>query len=1015
VKRPRLPSSSDGGLSPAPSNLDTESEDSQDSDSDYKAGGANPSEDEDDDEDPGDEDDLDDLDYSNPIPRKTSDDSVTLPDEEYDPDTDEEDDVAARAAAAADGDDEAIEELDGDDEDADSRNAQAQEDATKYAMSQPAAITAYAKAQKQELDEWKRAADTFKVPIADLKDPKQFPEGRIPLRSIGLRSGYGLYPHQFVGGEETFINVFGPRRSMIQGDDMGYGKTTMVMMAWDMNFRAVAQLYHAGVKEGTPKLHWPKLENGQLLGCTPREGALFVSASANGIEVWVKTFVQMFSGDAYHSNFTPDWNVKIVILHRDGPGLVEKYGGAKNGVYSSMTQEEWAEIVPAPDWSKGGRPVYGQGEHANHVPVRWDGDSSWKPHPRATTTKPSPTSTRFIIVSTRESWRNNVGSIFVASDLDTTYRTLEKEKDEIARNKRATRKLRDKLVEMNKLKGALFFKKSPSWPDGSQPMQAVRKMVFRDPGSSTPDAEVVFKVVQDLRYASWVVVDELHMASGPETITYHQIIDPFKEGCGQRNYPGILGITGTALQNGAGLLMTFANKVSSQVCDYESNDQGVEALHRASDGGSFNPKDVFQRILEVYCKPGGTTTAKKEGLKDLPNISKFNEVFAAMLQFFLISRDSTSKDPWGQPLTILKCELFVEYRNVVHTADFWAPIRDAESKVYTSCREIYAERLAVWKEKGCEGPMPERPSLGSANPNAYMAARLISCFPNLGIALHNWLAKHPGERVHFLDDDGTLRLGQKANRTVHNALKSEAHIKKSFIWEIAEEACRGAEKVRMVVAEIERLKKERTKAQVQTKDGPRDVEYRSKFGVTVGLRLGRALLWAYLCQRFSEDEVVGVANRDGRVKQLPKWQRYWDPAKEEVDDRAFILVAALKVISQSVTLIECHNLWGLDPAQNNNDAAQAAKRHYRIGQKNDCIFVWLTTVNPTPPSKKRLAANPNAVSNLTIESRMVAKNKGKQTFFEDMSTMTAPTDQAAERVGASSQQPVDLTEEQEDV
>ena len=84
---------------------------------------------------------------------------------------------------------------------------------------------------------------------------------------------------------------------------------------------------------------------------TPRPTSARCSGP-NGIEIWVETYVRMFCSKATHNNFEDKWKPKLIIMHSDGPFLAEKWGGAKNGIYSSMSHEDWAAVLPKPNWAK---------------------------------------------------------------------------------------------------------------------------------------------------------------------------------------------------------------------------------------------------------------------------------------------------------------------------------------------------------------------------------------------------------------------------------------------------------------------------------------------------------------------------------------------------------------------------------------------------------------------------------------------------------------------------------------
>ena len=92
--------------------------------------------------------------------------------------------------------------------------------------------------------------------------------------------------------------------------------------------------------------------------------------------------------------------------------------------------------------------------------------------------------------------------------------------------------------------------------DGTQPNQATRMAIRKDHSG----ADKVVKMVCDLFYAAWIVIDELHSAGSGDTITYTQIIDPMNKLDNPELTPSHTAITGSALANGITTTMVFAAK-----------------------------------------------------------------------------------------------------------------------------------------------------------------------------------------------------------------------------------------------------------------------------------------------------------------------------------------------------------------------------------------------------------------------------------------------------------------------
>lgn len=92
-----------------------------------------------------------------------------------------------------------------------------------------------------------------------------------------------------MGVVELHENVTGLRLAAILGDDMGLGKILTTVITWDLNFRAVAQVYGAKTQPGVDRqdspLNFPPLVDGRLNGAEPKIGATSIIASPQGIDV----------------------------------------------------------------------------------------------------------------------------------------------------------------------------------------------------------------------------------------------------------------------------------------------------------------------------------------------------------------------------------------------------------------------------------------------------------------------------------------------------------------------------------------------------------------------------------------------------------------------------------------------------------------------------------------------------------------------------------------------------------
>lgn len=115
-------------------------------------------------------------------------------------------------------------------------------------------------------------------------------------------------------------------------------------------------------------------------------------------------------------------------------------------------------------------------------------------------------------------------------------------------------------------------------------------------------------------------------------------------GLGRGDAPGFLSITGTVLQNGASLILTFIEKVSHRVTDTSSADPGVHALHDLAD---VDLQATWSGVCTAYFKAispedSNTRLGKVSHVADLRNPF-------AVLRYYIIVRNEDAKNPCTDP------------------------------------------------------------------------------------------------------------------------------------------------------------------------------------------------------------------------------------------------------------------------------------------------------------------------------------------------------------------------------
>ena len=182
-----------------------------------------------------------------------------------------------------------------------------------------------------------------------------------------------------------------------------------------------------------------------------------------------------------------------------------------------------------------------------------------------------------------------------------------------------------------------------------------------------------------------------------------------------------------------------------------------------------------------------------------------------------------------------------------------------------------------------------------------------------------------------------------------------------------------------IIEQVERLSREVTTVphpDPSRKALEETLVYRSKYITASSLRVARAIVWCRLVQLFGDDRIVMVGEGKARNEMIPKWQRYYDPATDQVDDGVNLMVAGLGCIAEAVTLVEGSILEGLEPPQKNTQAEQAAMRQYRPGQEADHIYVnWLVTT--THPKREFRTLDESILNRNSAKSSIT--NKFKET------------------------------------
>lgn len=685
-------------------------------------------------------------------------------------------------------------------------------------------------------DEWSSASNTWGISMARLREQATSTQRFIPIDpNIGFNPAFGLMAHQAVGADVLHDLTFGPLRGSVQQDYMGMGKTMQVLSAFFMNLVLTFEAHNNG-STLPPNQRLRLDKDGLFKNRSPRVGATFLSAYSNGVSPWPRDWAQMMKDSPLLKHAPAEWRPKMFVLHESGKKLCDKYGGEANGLFSELTAEDLREMFPAPDWNNARAPwsfpydiTTGQDGDA----VNYDRPSSWVPHPKATTSQPSPTSARFFILSTNKSWQSRVYDIAelhfkLPKDFDTAYKAIPRKNVAQLRDAEAKRR---KLIN-DKIKGR---------GDGYQKNQARRPATWAAHDGKQKRVDMVC----DLLYAAWVVIDEIHSAGSDSTITYSLIIDRFNllvKDPALR--PSFTAITGSAMANGINTILTFALKGlrRNDPAWKQLSNPTVQLLQKRNYADTQAVWIAFEKQNRKKNKLSMAARIEAD-----PKMQDLLNTFAAIIGTYFIGRDYNSIDMWGRKLNLMDCELKENYVPVLFGAEYHKMLKDVESNIQAQLTRLNEEALAEWKDNGGTDsgkPKPKPRAPERADKKGYQKARVMASFPNFINAIYKYQAANPevvpiiGSQCEWVDS-----LGQD-NLELSEILKNPTNIKASIIFDAIDDICEGSEKMSHILFIANRTSRETTTAPHPIDRTKPDIKYQSKYCIASTVRLSKAIIYA---------------------------------------------------------------------------------------------------------------------------------------------------------------------------
>ena len=694
------------------------------------------------------------------------------------------------------------------------------------------------KAMRVTPEEWRSAAHTFGVPMQRLREQHASEDRFIPVDpALGFSPKFKLMAHQVVGTDVIHDMNFGSRRGCVEQDYMGMGKTIQIIGAFFLNFILTFESHEGSTLPSTQRLRLDS--DGLFKGRSPRIGATFLSAYSNGVEPWPRDWVKVLQDSPLLKQAPSKWRPKMIILHESGKTHCETYGGEANGLYYNITMDDLIEMLPRPDWDNNARPAYSFASDLKDglegPKIRYSGPSSWPNHPLATTSKPSPTSSRIFVVCTNKCWQSR---LYDTIQLNT--KPIQELNSSINKtNPSHSKKLRD----LHKERRLLINQSLKGGGDGRQRNQATRTATWKD----HQGVRKTVTIVCDLLYAAWVIVDEIHSAGGENTLTYTGIIDPFNSLVKDPALrPSFTAITGSAMANGIVTVLVFALKGlrREDAAWKKLPDKAVQFLQK---------RDLKETLKtwKSFEKASGKDLARPiaERIENNPKMKDILEVIAEIIGTYFIGRDYHSVDAWGRKLNLMDCTLKDQYLPIVFKPDYHEMLRNIEQNIQAQVNKQHDEAVAEWNDLGGESsgkPKPKRRSAASIDPGSYQKAKVLASFPNFFNAIHKYQDRHPEETPLIGKDTGWGDDLGKTNLELDEILKNPTKILGSIIYRAIDGICDGSTKMEHILFKATKTSQELTTAPNPRKDRPDlpSVTYRSKYCIASNVRLCKAIVFA---------------------------------------------------------------------------------------------------------------------------------------------------------------------------
>jgi hypothetical protein len=498
---------------------------------------------------------------------------------------------------------------------------------------------------------------------------------------------------------------------------------------------------------------------------------------------------------------TDGWRPQLVYLYKNkGVKILQKFDMYDLGAKDSLSDIEWAELLPAVDFAKltsEGMPIYEEpGTRKNAVN-----------HPGATSEFPAWSAARYMVVSTSESWPTNVWGQLV----EGKAKSITKLEKDLAKANQTARYRKNVMVIVDRKKIEAIQKRINDTNNASTKKLACHHIATRkisyegsiddndddEPATTTKQRNVLDEVRRPA--AGFIVWDELHDKANLDTNTYQQVLGVLKTSRPQHTLPACIGMSGTPLEGGVKLALNFVTAAMKRDTWASTTTDETAFLRTLSQFDAKKLGSTWDKLISNATKSSkvadiATSLAADNGFKSLM------QIMDDIISNCIIQRDFKSTSPGGFPLVIIDCSMDFKYKMVEYGDEEKSLVAEVENGLKARVEEAIKE----WKADGAIG---EPPKATSKSTRGYHETKIMCTLPHIYNAIWAWQSRNPNKLKVICDkgdDEDSVEVKPKWGRSLgdeNEVLKTElSELNSTLIAGIAKDAVKGAVKYDMCLA-----------------------------------------------------------------------------------------------------------------------------------------------------------------------------------------------------------------------